>query len=159
MFDTLLTKSIFFPSYDGAWIAYDDYDNSSSKHSLQVAEPDGANAVELASFTGGSLYPVVWSPDNKKLAFTYYTEITQGTQAADVYIINRNGKGLKQVYQGSTVGAVLFSPDGRYLLIAEASSATGARLFLVNVDTLEQRLLQSPGLTLDSDWYIPSWRK
>ena len=60
--------------------------------------------------------------------------------------------------QGSTVGAVLFSPDGRYLLIAEASSATGARLFLVNVDTLEQRLLQSPGLTLDSDWYMPSWR-
>ncbi|MGE5641641.1 MAG: TolB family protein [Byssovorax cruenta] len=158
MFDTLLTKSIFFPSYDGAWIAYDVYDDSSSTHSLQVAEPDGANAVELASFTGGSLYPVVWSPDNKKLAFTYYTEITQGTQTADVYVINRNGKGLKQVYQGSTVSAVLFSPDGRYLLIAEASSATGARLFLVNVNTLEQHLLQSPGLTLDSDWYMPSWR-
>jgi Tol biopolymer transport system component len=158
-FDTLLTKSIFFPSYDGAWIAYDDYDYSSSKHSLQVAEPDGANAVELASFTGGSIYPVVWSPDNKKLAFTYYTEITHGSQTADVYVINRNGKGLEQVYQGSTVGAVLFSPDGRYLLIAEASSATGARLFVVNVDTLEQHILQAPGLTLDSDWSMPSWRK
>ena len=159
MFDTLLTKSIFFPSYDGAWIAYDDYDYSSLKHSLQVAEPDGANGVELASFTGGSIYPVVWSPDNKKLAFTYYTEITQGSQTADVYVINRNGKGLKQVYKGSTVGAVLFSPDGRYLFIHEASSATGARLFVVNVDTLEQRILQAPGLTLDSDWSMPSWRK
>jgi hypothetical protein len=76
-----------------------------------------------------------------------------------VYVIDRNGKGLKQVYKGSTVGAVLFSPDGKNLIINETSSATGGRLFVVNLDTLEQRLIQSPGLTLDSDWFMPSWRE
>ena len=159
MFESLLTKAVFVPSHGGTWIAYDDYDYSSLKHSLQVAEPDGANIVELASFTGGTLYPIVWSPDNRRLAFAYYTEITQGSQTADVYVIDRDGKGLKQVYRGVTVGSVIFSPDGKYLLISETSSATGGRLFAVNLDTLQQRLIQSPGLSLDSDWYMPSWRR
>lgn len=159
MFDTLLTKAVFVPSPDGAWIAYDDYDYSSLKHSLKVSEPDGAHVVELASFTGGTLYPIVWSPDSRRLAFAYYTEITQGTPTADVYLIDRDGKGLKQVYRGSTVGAVMFSPDGNFLLISETTSATGSRLFIVDLNTLEQRLVQSPGLSLDTEWYMPSWRK
>lgn len=159
IFDSLLTKSMFFPSSDDAWIAYDNYDYSSSKHSLMVAEPDGANAVELAAFTGGSLYPIVWSPDNRKLAFAYYSEISPGNQTADVYVIDRDGTNLSQVYQGVTVGALMFSPDGKFVLVNETSSATGGRIFTINIEMLAQRLLQSPGLTLDSDWYLPSWRK
>lgn len=159
MFETLLTKASFVPSHNGAWIAFDDYDYSSAKHSLKVAEPDGAHAMELAGFTGGTLYPIVWSPDDRRLAFAYYTEATQGVPTADVYIIDRDGKGLKQVYRGTTVGSMLFSPDGAYLLIGETSSATGRRLFVLNLDTLEQRILQGPGLSLDTDWDMPSWRR
>lgn len=159
MFETPLLKSMFFPSPDGAWIAYDDYDDSSSTHSLKIMEPDGANAVELAGFTGGSLYPIVWSADGRSLAFTYFTEITQGAQTADVYVIDRDGRGLKQIYKGSSVGAVLFSPDGNYILVSDTSSATGARLFIVDLESLAQRLIQSPGLSLDSDWFMPSWRR
>ena len=159
MLGTLQTKAIFVPSHDGAWIAYDDYDNSTAIHSIKVAEPDAANAVTAATFTGGSLFPIVWSPDNQQIAFVYYTESAQGTQIADVYVIDRNGQDLKQVYSGTIVGAVLFSPDGRYLLINEASSPTGGRLFTVNLETLEQRLVQSPGLTLETNWFMPTWRK
>jgi hypothetical protein len=159
MFDTLLTKATIIPSHDGRWIAYDDYDYTSSRHALKVAEPDGDHVVELASFTGGTIHPIIWSPDSRRLAFAYYTEITQSTPTADVYVIDRDGRGLKQVYRGTTVGAVMFSPDGNDLLISESSSATGSRLFVVDLDTLGQQLLQSPGLTLDSDWYMPSWRK
>lgn len=159
MFESLLTKAVFTPAPNGAWIAYDDYDETNLIHSLKVAEPDGANAVELASFTGGTLYPIVWSPDSSKIAFAYYTEITQGTQTSDIYVIDRDGGTMQQVYRGTTVGAVLFSPDGRYILVNETSSSTGGRLFTVNLETFEQRILQSPGLMLDSDWYMPSWRK
>jgi Tol biopolymer transport system component len=156
MFEKTLTKAMLVPSSDSRWLAYDDYDNSTLKHSLKIAEPDGANAVELASFTGGSLFPIVWSPDNQKLAFAYNTE----KQGEDVYVIDRDGKGLKQVYHGLIIGALLFSPDGKYLLINETSaSETGGRIFTVNLDTLEQRMIQSPGLDLDSNWFMPSWRK
>lgn len=158
MFESLLTKAVFTPAPNGAWIAYDDYDETNLIHSLKVTEPDGAHAVELASFTGGTLYPIVWSPDSSKIAFAYYTEITQGTQTSDIYVIDRDGGATQQVYRGTTVGAVLFSPDGRYLLVNETSSSTGGRLFVVDLETFEQRILQSPGLTLDSDWYMPSWR-
>jgi len=159
MFETLLTKAMFIPSSDGAWLAYDDYDYDSQKHTLYVTEPDGANSVELASFTGGTLYPIIWSPDNDRLAFAYYTEFTQGSDpTADVYIIDRDGRGLKQVYRGVTVGGVMFSPDGKYLLISETTSPTGGHLFIVDLGTLEQRILQAPGLSLDTDWFMPSWR-
>jgi hypothetical protein len=160
MFETLLTKAMFIPSSDGAWLAYDDYDYDSQKHTLYVTEPDGANAVELASFTGGTLYPVVWSPDNNRLAFAYYTEFTQGSDpTADVYVIDRDGRGLKQVYRGVTVGGVIFSPDGKFLLVSETTSPTGGHLFVVDLETLEQRILQAPGLSLDNDWSMPSWRR
>jgi hypothetical protein len=158
MFETLLTKSTFVPSHDGAWIAYDNYDGAGQKHSLMVAEPDGAHAVELTSFSGGTLYPIVWSPDSRRLAFAYYTAATQGQESASVYVIDRGGKGLQQVYKGTTVGNLLFSPDGKYLLVNEISSPTGVSLFTVNLNTLEQRILQSPGLSLDADWSMPSWR-
>jgi dipeptidyl aminopeptidase/acylaminoacyl peptidase len=123
-------------------------------------EPDGANPVEVASFTGGSLYPIVWSPDNNRLAFAYYTDFVQGNNpTADVYVIDRSGTGLKQVYHGVTVGGILFSPDGKFLLVNETTSPTGGHLFAVNLETLDQRILQAPGLSLDTDWYMPSWRK
>jgi Tol biopolymer transport system component len=159
MLETSTAKAIFVPSHDGVWLAYDDYANSTTGHSIRVSDPDGANPVELATFAGGSLFPIVWSPEDNKLAFVYYTEPTQGNQNADVYVINRDGTGLQQVYKGVIVSSILFSPDGKYLLINESSSATGSRLYVVNLATLEQRLIESPGLTLDSDWYLPSWRK
>lgn len=160
MFATLLTKAVFNPSSDGAWLAYDDYNYDSKKHTLFVVEPDGANPTEVASFTGGSLYPIVWSPDNQRLAFAYYLDYVQNNNpSADVYVINRDGTGLKQVYHGITVGSVLFSPDGKFLLVNETTSPTGGHLFVVNLDTLDQHILQAPGLSLDTDWYMPSWRK
>ena len=160
MFKTSLTKAVFVPSSDGGWLAYDDYDYEGEKHTLYVTEPDGANPVELASFSGGTLHPIIWSPDNNRLAFAYYTEFTQdGDPTADVYIIDKNGRGLKQVYRGVTVGGVMFSPDGKYLLIGETTSPTGGHLFTVDLETLEQRIVQASGLSLDTDWFMRSWRR
>jgi len=160
MFETLLTKSVFVPSGNGAWLAYDDYDYDSQKHTLFVMEPDGANPIELTSLNGGTIYPIVWSPDSNQLAFAYYTDFVQGTDPrADVYVVYRRGKGLKQVYQGVTVGGVMFSPDGKYLLVNETNSPTGGHLFMVDLETLDQRILQAPGLSLDTDWIMSSWRR
>jgi hypothetical protein len=53
---------------------------------------------------------------------------------------------------------LVFSPNGKYLLVEETTSATGGHLFLVNLATLETKMLQAPGLSTDFDWYAPSWR-
>ncbi len=158
IFETALTKSVFFPSKDGAFLAFDSYDEMSQKHVLKVAEPDGANAVEVAAFSGGSLYPIVWSPDGKRVAFAYYNTYANGNPSAAVYVMARDGRGLTQVYQGVTVGTLQFSPDGKFILVEETTSPTGGHLYAVNLESLEQHILSAPGLTLDTDWYAPSWR-
>ena len=121
-------------------------------------EPDGANAFPLADFTGGSIYPVVWSPNSNLIAFNYYGGLSAGEPKAEVYVVGRDGTNLSLVYTGTTVGRLIFSPNGRYLLVEETTSATGGHLFLIDLVTLEKKMLQAPGLSTDYDWYAPSWR-
>jgi hypothetical protein len=158
MFETLLTKATFIPSPDNAWFAYDEYDYNSQQHVVKVVEPDGANPVEVVSFAGGNVYPIVWSPDARRLGFVHSSTDANFNPVADAYVIGSDGRGLTQVYKGTTVGRILFSPDGRTLLVEETTSPTGGHLFVINLETLKPQILQAPSLSLDSDWYAPSWR-
>jgi hypothetical protein len=158
MFDTLLTKSTFVTSPDASLLAYDDYDYSSQNHVLKVMEPDGANALPLANFNGGSIYPIVWSPDSQLVAFNYYGSFSSGDPKAEVHVVRRDGSGLSLVYSGTTVGHLIFSPNGRFLVVEETTSPTGGHLFVIDLATLEQRILQAPLLSTEFDWYAPSWR-
>ncbi len=158
LFETLVTKANFIPSQDGAYLAYDDYDYDSQKHILKLIEPDAANPVDLATFSGGTLDPIVWAPDAARVAFVHAT-YADGTPAADVYIVGRDGRNLTLVYEGITVGRIVFSPDGRYLLVEENDTPTGGHLFVIDLETLGSHILEAPGLSLDTDWYAPSWRR
>jgi hypothetical protein len=158
LFETLLTKAIFVPSPDGAWLAYDDYDYQSQRHALRVTEPDAAHPLDLAAFAGGTLYPIVWTRFADRLAFAHSSTDSGFNPKSDVYVVGRDSAGLTQVYQGVTIGRLAFSPDGEFLLVEETTSPTGGHLFVVNLTTLEARILQAPGLSLDTDWYAPSWR-
>lgn len=155
MFASSLTKSQFIAAPDASLFAYDDYDSNTQNHFLKVILPDGKNPVTLANFTGGSLYPIIWSPDSQLIAFNYYSNLTS---SAEVYIINRDGSKMTAVYKGTTIGRLIFSPNGKYLLVEETTSISGGHLFIINLSTLEQKILQAPGLSIDYDWYAPSWR-
>lgn len=157
MFETLLTKSQFTASPDAGFLAYDEYDYDAQDHRLIVMEPDGSASLTVVQFFGGSIYPLVWSPDSRLIAFNHYS--FSGTEPlAEVYIVSRAGENLSLVYKGTTVGRLLFSPNGAYLLVEETTSISGGHLFLVNLATLERKILQAPGLSTDYDWYAPSWR-
>ncbi|MBI3161345.1 MAG: PD40 domain-containing protein [Chloroflexi bacterium] len=157
MFETLLTKAQFSAAPDASLLVYDDYDYASQNHALKVMEPDGANPVTLAAFSSGSLYPIVWSPDSEWVAYNHFG-FANNLPFAEVHIVRRNGSESFLAYKGTTVGRLLFSPHGKYLLVEETTSATGGHLFLVNLAQHEQRILQAPGLSTDYDWYAPSWR-
>lgn len=158
MFETLQTKVPFVSSPDASLLAYDDYNADGQLHELKIMEPDGANAVTLANFTGGSLYPYIWSPDSRLIAFNYSTSSTNGEPSAEVFVVSRDGRILTSAYTGATVGRLVFSPNGKYLLVEETTSASGGHLFVVDLATMEQKILQAPGLSTDYDWYAPSWR-
>ena len=155
LFDTPWDKQDIVPSPDGSFLAYPDV--VSQQTVLKLLTPDGNTFRDLAVFQGGSLYPILWSPDGMQIAFArLYSEPINGQE---VFIIGRDGRDMKNVYQSAfgSISSISYSPDGGYLLIQD-DDATGRHIYAVNLSTLETHLLQAPGLPLDWWWLAPSWR-
>jgi Tol biopolymer transport system component len=158
LFDTPLAKSdLVVPSPDGYFLAYTDA--SAQKITLKLLTPDGKTTRELATFQNTSLYPITWSPDGTRLAFAAMTG-GDPDNGQNIYIIGSDGRGLQQVYQSrfASVAQINFSPDGNYLLLQD-DDAAGRHIFIVDLATLEQHMLQVPNLPLDWWWLAPSWSR
>ena len=143
------------PSPDGSFLAYPDIDGQRTL--LKLLSPDGNTFRDLATFQSSSIYPIIWSPDGTKIVFARIN--SQPSNGQDVYIIDRDGRNLQQVYRSEmgSISTIAFSPDGENLLIQD-DDATGRHIYVVNLSTLETKLLQAPGLPLDWWWLAPSWR-
>jgi len=96
-----------------------------------------------------------WSPDGARVAFVHMGDPSQDT--ADVYVFNLADGVLSQVYRGQNIGGLDFSPDGG-MLVVQDDDPTGRHLFTVDLDSLDQRLVQSPNVGLDEWWLAPSWQ-
>ncbi len=147
----LANKSGYFPSPDGSLLAFDEYDYAHDTHTLRIVAPDGSRLRDLASFKT-TIFPVIWSPDGNSLAFAVYG--TQDPSQMDVYVIQRDGRGLQQVYGPATIANAVFSPDGKFLLI---EGSPQERLYAVDLSSLKTRLIQAPGLSLKDFWREPTW--
>lgn len=140
-------------SPNGDFFVFDDVDATTNTHTIKMFA-ENSELKNITQFNNGLIYPIVISPDNNTIAFNYYGADNQG----EVYIVSKTGENLTSVYKGTTIGRLLFSPNGKYLLIEETTSTSGGHLFLINLTTLEQKILQAPNLSTDYDWYAPSWR-
>jgi hypothetical protein len=93
------------------------------------------------------------------LAFAALTDASDPTAGQDVLIIGSDGRELHEVYHSplASITEINFSPDGNYLLIQD-DDAAGRHIFVVELSTLQQHMLQVPNLPLDWWWLAPSWR-
>lgn len=155
LFDLPWNKSDMVPSPDSSLLAYTEV--TGQKSTLKILKLENDNAFDLATFHGGSIYPILWSPDSTRVAFAELA--SEPTNGQDVFVIGRDGRNLQQVYRSALSGInnLSFSPDGGYLLLPDMD-ATGQHIYTVNLSTLETHLLQAPGLPLDWWWLAPSWR-
>jgi WD40 repeat protein len=71
----------------------------------------------------GSVLGLAWSPDGTQLAFSHRTDST-----SSVYVIDSDGRDLRQVYMSATDTQFVFSPDGKYLLV-QTIDGTGEHLY------------------------------
>jgi len=145
LFESTPTKVVYIPSPDGSRLAYDDYAGNSTTDSLSIVAPDGSGLLKLASFKT-SIWPITWSPDGATLAFA--------VDGSGVYTINRDGRGLKQVYGQAQVLNLAFSPNGQFLLV---ETGNPAGLFVVDLSSLQTHLLEAPGVSLTDWWRQPAW--
>jgi Tol biopolymer transport system component len=153
LFETMLTKSAFVESPDGTLLAYVDYEANSQKQLVKILTPDGKTLRDLATFVSGSVMGLAWSPDGQQLGFTLRTD-----SASSVYVIDSDGRNLRQVFISATDLQFVFSPDGKYLLV-QTIDGTGEHLYSINLSTLESHLAQAPGIALDEAWMYPMWVK
>jgi WD40 repeat protein len=155
LFETPSAESDLVPSPDGSFLAY--FNILGQKTTLNLVTPDGNTLRELTAFRGASIYPIVWSPDGSQLAFAKTTN--DPTIGQDVFLIGRDGRNLQQVYysRNASIAALAFSTDGQYLLLQD-DDAAGRHIFIINLSTFEQHILQAPNLPLDWWWLAPSWR-
>jgi len=119
------TKLLFtYPTYPGG--VYPSPDNtllaigtaSPQKQALEIISPDGKVEETLATFSTGGIYLVAWSHSGEKIAFTVQSE-PYTIDDHRVFIINRDGTGLTEVYRGIIIPALIFSPDDSYLLFTD----------------------------------------
>ena len=153
LFETSLTKASFVESPDGTLLANVDTDSNNRKQTVKIITPDGKTLRDLATFASGSVLELKWSPDGAQLGFIHVTE-----SASTVYVIDSDGRNLRQVYMSATDTHFIFSPDGKYLLI-QTVDGTGEHLYAIHLDTFKPNLVQVPDIPLDESWMFPTWTK
>lgn len=153
LFEDLMTKAAFHESPDGSLLATVDYDYNSQKQVVRIITPDGKTMRDLAVFASGSVMNLTWSGDGAQLAFVHSTDST-----SSLYLIDSDGRNLRQVYMSKTGLQFVFSPDTRYLLI-QTIDGTGEHLYIIDMNTFEPYLVQVPGVALNESWTLPTWKE
>ena len=116
-------------------------------YTLNVADSDGANPVELLSSPEPIMSPA-WSPDGRRLAYVSF----EGNRSR-VFVQELETGERREVagYPGIN-GAPAFSPDGRRLALT-LSRDGGPDVYVLDLGSEElRRLTSSPGIDTEPAW-------
>ncbi|MGN6391577.1 MAG: hypothetical protein ACTHM9_04935 [Gemmatimonadales bacterium] len=98
--------------------------------------PDGTGVVRMTSFTGLESSPV-WSPDNKRIAFSRLRPDANNVLHRDIFLMNADGTNkhwLESQPSSVYIQEPAWSPDGTRLVVVVYLSGI-PRLMLMNVGT------------------------
>ena len=157
--ESLVLNSQGFPSPDGGSFVAFDYPGSNSGLVLKLIDAQGNTLQDLMAFGGGYIGWVIWSSDANQIAFSHSTNSSNSPDSQNAYVVKPDSTGMKQVYTGTSIPVqdLAFSPDGKALLF-QADDATGRHIFVVDLGSLQPRILQAPNLQLNWRWLAPSWQ-
>jgi Tol biopolymer transport system component len=103
-------------SPDGRWIAV------SSFHGIWLVPPSGGDKAWLDFGHATGVSTVSWSPDSKRLAIETYAQTSDSGQTSTIYLVDPDGSPTIRI---DNAAGPNWSPDGRYLLVADQQAAGG----------------------------------
>jgi Tol biopolymer transport system component len=142
--------NVFFPvwSPDGRKVAFASADRQpGGTFDLYVMNADGSGLRRLTRDPASDVVPV-WSPDGRKIAFirSHAPAEGRGLPESDVYVINVDGTGERNLTDDGVSGGQTWSPDGRRIAFASSGG-----IDVMSADgTGRQRLVRNRG-------GLPSW--
>jgi TolB protein len=117
---------------------------------ISVANADGSGLRRMTSGTGVDCAPV-WSPDGEKIAFHRSLVRREGDKVVgvdfDVYVINADGSGERNLTGDAQSFLPIWSPDGRKIAFWSGPDGNGG-VYVVNADGSKRRLLADGGAVL-----------
>ena len=142
--------NVFFPvwSPDGRKVAFASADRQpwdGGNFDLYVTNADGSGQRRLTRDAASDNGPA-WSPDGRKIAFTRASPPGEGSgrPQADVYVINVDGSGERNLTDDAVSGGPVWSPDGQKIAFTswrDASGLWGSSIYVMNADGSGQRRL------------------
>jgi Tol biopolymer transport system component len=145
----LTAKPTIFPvwSPDGRKVAFASADQPqwSGNVDLYVMNADGSGLRRLTRDPASDGSPV-WSPDGRKIAFTrsHAPAEGRGPWESDVYVINVDGSGDRNLTDDAVSSGPVWSPDGQRIAFTswrDASGLWGGSIYVMDADGSGQRRL------------------
>jgi eukaryotic-like serine/threonine-protein kinase len=137
------------PSFspDGAQVAFGWNGERQNNWDIYVKLVGSVEALRLTTNPAVDQDPA-WSPDARQIAFL---RLRPGEPRADIYLISPLGGPERRVadFRPARAPAIAWSPDGRWLAVAERESPGSNGVFLVPVERGEKRRLTSNAADID----------
>ncbi len=158
----LFTPSYIHPAWspDGTKIAYDVL----RKQRVHLIDLQTRTIVPLLPGLEFVIHNAEWSLDGKQIAFAGVKGFRLPTfDELTVYIVNRDGTGLKQVVDAAGPAALqpVWSPRGDALLfhqvVNNGKRFTQTQLFKVTLERPNPKQLTDEGKNFDADWFDPAY--
>ncbi|HJN17873.1 MAG TPA: hypothetical protein QGH10_20400, partial [Armatimonadota bacterium] len=101
---------------------------------IYTVRPDGTQRKRLTDSMGGNFLPA-WSPDGKRIAF-----MSTRTGVPEIWIMDADGTGQRQITLGGGTFLPAWSPDGRQI-----ACTSHGQIWLIDADGGSPRQLTSEG--------------
>ena len=120
--------------------------NQSGNFQLYTMNPDGSHMVQITNLAPTALETWVpdFSPDGKRITFSYGQVDALGNIFPDIYVINVDGSNLTQITHDGLSGVSRWSPDGTHFTFLKQSTRTNrAVVATMSTDGSDQKILTS----------------
>jgi len=101
--------------------------NQSGSFQLYTMNPDGSHMVQITNLAPTPLETWLpdFSPDGKRITFSYGQPDANGFVLPDIFVINADGSNLVQITHDGLSGVSRWSPDGTHFTFLKQSTRTG----------------------------------